>query len=135
MNSAANLCLRKNYQILLILTYWSYTKWNDVLHTLNINKILAKKHQVVQSWVVHEISVFGTLFGKYLEYALLTLCNHKKLKRTKLSDLHSFYFKYALNLSDNCRTIWTKMKIFPLIMRFLHKLWYIVTSGIYEQLV
>ena len=71
----ANLYLSKNYQILLILTHWSYSKCNDVWHTLNVYIIPAKKHQVVDSWVVDEISVSGPFFGKYLENVPVTLRN------------------------------------------------------------
>ena len=48
--------LEKNYQLLLTKAHWSYFKYNDLLHTLNVYKIPAKEHQVVDLWVADEMS-------------------------------------------------------------------------------
>ena len=55
----------------MIKTHWSFSKYNDLLHSLNVYKIPGKEHQVVE------------LFSKYLENVPLKLRNYKKLKRTK----------------------------------------------------
>ena len=54
------------------------------MNTLNVYKISAKEHQVVDRCAADEISVSVILFGKYLEYVPLVLRNYKKVKRTKV---------------------------------------------------
>ena len=54
---ARHICLGRNCQLFLILTHWSYSKCKDILHTLNVYKIPAKEHQVVDHWAADEISV------------------------------------------------------------------------------
>ena len=93
----------------MIITHWSYSKFHDLLHTLNVYKSLgkqyhvvdswvadeertlnvyqipAKEHQVADSWAANEISVLEILFCKYLEYDdPLKLPNYKKLKEPKI---------------------------------------------------
>ena len=46
----------------LIIRHWSYFKYNDLLHMLNVYKIPASEHQVVDSWAADEISVSEILF-------------------------------------------------------------------------
>ena len=55
-----------------------------MLWTLNVYKIRAKKHQVVDHRDANEISVSEILSWKYLEYPPVILPNYKKLKRTKI---------------------------------------------------
>ena len=45
----------KNLQLLLILKNWSYSKCKNILQTLNVYKIPAKEHQVVDRWDADEI--------------------------------------------------------------------------------
>ena len=47
----------KNLQLLLILKNWSYSKCKNILQTLNVYKIPAKEHQVVDRWDADEILV------------------------------------------------------------------------------
>ena len=42
-----------------------FFRYNDLTHTLNLNKVLAKEHQLVHSWVADEISVLKILFCKH----------------------------------------------------------------------
>ena len=84
INSPTHVCLRRNYGLFSILTPWSYSKCNDILHAFNSYKISEKDHQVVDSWAAYEISVLEILFRKYLEYVPIILRNYKKLKRTKI---------------------------------------------------
>ena len=51
---------------------------------LNVYKIPAKEHQVVDHSEADEISVSQVLFWKYLEYVPLILRNHKKLNSIKI---------------------------------------------------
>ena len=78
-----HVCHRRNHQLLLIITHWTYFKYSDLLHTLNVYKIPRKEHQVVHFWVADKISTSELLFWKYLEYVSLILRNYKKLKSTK----------------------------------------------------
>ena len=71
VNSPKHVCLRGYHRVFLIKTHWSFSKYNDLLHSLNVYKIPGKEHQVVE------------LFSKYLENVPLKLRNYKKLKRTK----------------------------------------------------
>ena len=79
-----HVCLRRIYQLVLIITHWSYFKNNNLFDNLNVYKISAKEHQIVHSWDVDEIWVSETLFGKYLEYIPVILQNCKKQKTTKI---------------------------------------------------
>ena len=109
INLPTHVCLRRNYRLFFLITHWSYFKNNNLLYKLNVYKISANKYQVVHSWDLDEISVFETLFGKYLEYASLILRNYKKTKEDKNCQTYNFfYFKYALNLSDNSRITCSK---------------------------
>ena len=51
---------------------------------MNVYKISAKEHQVVDRCAADEMSVSEILFGKYLEYVTLILRNYKKVRRTKV---------------------------------------------------
>ena len=57
MNLPKHACLKRNCKLFLMLTLWSYSKWKDVLHMLNVYKIPAKEHKVVDGWAADEISV------------------------------------------------------------------------------
>ena len=50
-------CPTRNSQLFFILTHWSYSKCKDILQTLNVYKIPAKEHQVVDHSDADEISV------------------------------------------------------------------------------
>ena len=102
INLPRHVCLRRNYQLFLIIAHWSYFKNNNLFYNLNVYKISAKEHQVVHSWDVDEISVSETLFGKYLEYVPLILQNCKKQKRTKIV---RFTYSYILNAQQILVTI------------------------------
>ena len=57
VNFPTHVCLRRNWQLFLILTLWSYSKCKDILHTLNICKITAKDYKIVDRWAADEISL------------------------------------------------------------------------------
>ena len=42
--------------------YQTYFKYNDLTHTLNVNKVFAKEDQVVHSWTEDKISVLKIFF-------------------------------------------------------------------------
>ena len=84
INLPTHVCIRRNYQLFLVITHWSYFKNNNWFYKLNVYKVSAKEHQVVHSWDVDEILVCEILFGKYLKYVPLILKNYKKQKRTKI---------------------------------------------------
>ena len=42
-----------------------YCKYQDLAHTLNVNKVAAKEHQVGHSWAAGERLVSKTLFSKH----------------------------------------------------------------------
>ena len=44
--------------------YQTYFKYNNVTHTLNVNEVPAKEHQVVHSRAADEIAVLKILFCK-----------------------------------------------------------------------
>ena len=114
--------LRTNCQLFLMLTHWSYSKCKYMLPKLNVDKIPAKKHQVVDRWAADEISVLEILFSKYLEYVLLILRNYKKLKRTNFFRFTiSSFFKCPIRLSDNSNIIFIKRKKCLLKIRVLYK--------------
>ena len=50
-------CPTRNSQLFFILTHWSYSKCKDILQTLNVYKIPAREHQVVDRWDADERSV------------------------------------------------------------------------------
>ena len=52
-----HICPTKNWQLLFILRYWSYSKCKDILQTMDVFKIPAKEHQVVGHSDPDEISV------------------------------------------------------------------------------
>ena len=91
--SPIHVCLRINYHLFLIITHWRYFKYNDLLHTLNVYKILEKEHQEIVR-AADKISVSKELFSKYLEYVPPILWNYKKLKSKKIGK-----FKISSNLS------------------------------------
>ena len=62
---------------------WSYFKFDDLLHTYNVYKILGKEYHVLDFWVTHEISASEILFWEHLEYVPLMQRNYKELKRAK----------------------------------------------------
>ena len=66
---------QKKLPIFYVITNLSYFKCNEILHMLNVYKILAKDQQVVDSWAADEISVLEILFWKYLQYFPLILCH------------------------------------------------------------
>ena len=63
LNLPTHICPTRNWQLYLILTHWSYSKCKDILQTLNIYKIPARKHQAVGCWAPDEISVGKFFFG------------------------------------------------------------------------
>ena len=56
-NLPTHICPMRNWQLFLILTHWSYSKYKKILQTLYVYKIPAEEHQVVQRWGADEISV------------------------------------------------------------------------------
>ena len=50
---------------------WSYFKFDDLLHTYNVYKILGKEYHELDFWVTHEISASEILFWEHLEYVPL----------------------------------------------------------------
>ena len=44
--------------IVVHIKHWSYSKWKDMLETLNVDQIPLKEHQVVDRWDADEISVW-----------------------------------------------------------------------------
>ena len=70
---------------LFSLTNLSYFKFSDILHMLNVYKILVKDQEVLDSWATGEISVSEFfLLLKYLEYVPVILRNCEKKKRRKI---------------------------------------------------
>ena len=51
-------CLTGNCKLFLIITLPNYSKCKGLLHTLNVYKILAKKHKAVDHWAADELAVF-----------------------------------------------------------------------------
>ena len=47
-------CLRRNCQLFLILTLWSYSTCKDQLHMLNVYKIHEKEQKVHDRWAEDE---------------------------------------------------------------------------------
>ena len=83
--------------IYLITTHWSYFKCNNLNQTLNVYKIPAKEHQVVDTWNAHNISVSETLFWKYLEYVVLLILPNWK-KKPKASKIDRFWISSILSV-------------------------------------
>ena len=52
-----HICPMENWQLLFILTHWSYSKCKDILQTLNVYQIPAKDNHVVDHRDADEISV------------------------------------------------------------------------------
>ena len=122
------MCFRGNYDLLLIITYWSYFECNDILHMLSVYKILSNEHQADDSWAKYQMSVSEILFWKYLKYVPLILSNCKRLKKTKIAIFKIFsYFKYPIKLQANCRINCRKTITCPFNITFLHKFLYRVT--------
>ena len=65
------------------ITNLSYFRFNDILHMLNVYKIIVKDQEALDSWATDEISVAEISFWKYLEYVPVILRNCKKIKRRK----------------------------------------------------
>ena len=63
VNLETRTCLTRIWKLFLIVTLWSYWKCKDLLHTLNVYKIPAKEHKVVDRWAANEISVLWYCFG------------------------------------------------------------------------
>ena len=105
--------------------HWSYFECHDILHTMNVYKILSNEHQVDDSWAEYQMSVSEILCGKYLKYVPLILPNCKRLKKTKIAIFKIFsYFKYPIKLRANCRINCRKTITCPLNITFLHKFLY-----------
>ena len=49
VNWPAHLCFRRNFHLVLTIMYQNYCKYNHLTHTLNVNKVLVKKLQVIHS--------------------------------------------------------------------------------------
>ena len=62
VNSPKRVCLKENYQLLLITMHRNYFKYTDLLHTMNVYNIPGKKHQVVDFCIPDETSAFEILF-------------------------------------------------------------------------
>ena len=56
VNLQTHACLRRNCKLFLIITLWKYSKFKDLLHTLNVDKIPAKEHKAVDRWAADEVS-------------------------------------------------------------------------------
>ena len=69
--------------IIFIITHCSCFKCYDILHTLNVDQISAKEHQLPDSWAADEISVSEILFWKNFKYVSLILRICKKTKEDK----------------------------------------------------
>ena len=57
VNFPTHVCLRRNLQLFLILTLWSYSKWKGILNTLNVYKIPAKDYKIVDRWTADKVSL------------------------------------------------------------------------------
>ena len=62
-------------QPFLIFIHWSYSKCKDILHTLNVCRIPAKEHPVVDWSAADAIWISEIGFGNYLECGSLILRN------------------------------------------------------------
>ena len=120
--------LRRSYRLFFTIFNFRYFRYNDILHTLNVYKIIAKDQQVVDSWTGDEIPVSEILFWKYFKYVPLIFSNYKKLKTTKMAGFTISCFLDAQEiLKDNSRIIFRKTKC-PMIVRFLYKFLYRVQN-------
>ena len=61
VNFPTHVCLRRSWQLFLILTLWSYSKYKDILHTLNVYKIPVKDYKIVDRWTAGEVYCFGNI--------------------------------------------------------------------------
>ena len=128
VNSTTYVCLRRNYELLFIITYWSYFECNDILHTLDVYKTISNELQADDSWAKYQMSVSEILFWKYLKYVPLILPNCKRLKKTKIATYKIFsYFNYLIKFCENCRINCRKVITCPLNIIFLRKFLYRVT--------
>ena len=57
VNLPIHICPTRNWQLFLILTHWTCSKYKDVLHILDVYQIPAKEHQVVVCWAADHISI------------------------------------------------------------------------------
>ena len=118
------------YHLFLIIAHWSYFKCIDLLHTSNVYKIPEKEQEIAA-----ELQMKYQFKNVVLEILITCLPNIIKLQKTnerKNSQIQNFfYFKCAINLSDNFRIICRK-NIVPLDITFLHKFLYRVTSGVWK---
>ena len=62
VNSPIDVCLRKRYHLFLMIKHQSYFRYNDLLHTLSVYKILANEHHIVDTGSDDEVSVAEILF-------------------------------------------------------------------------
>ena len=89
---------------------------------LNVYKVPAKEHQVVDSWAADKMSFSEILFWKYVEYVPLILHNSKKLRRKEFVRFGVFFnFKCAIKLSANCTIIWRRTIMYLLKITILLK--------------
>ena len=65
------------------ITNLSYFRFNDILHMLNVYKIIIKDQEALDSWATDERSAAEISFWKYLEYVPVILRNCKKIERGK----------------------------------------------------
>ena len=56
VNLQIHACLRRNCKLFLIITVWKYSKFKDLLHTLDVDQIPAKEHKGVDRWAADEVS-------------------------------------------------------------------------------
>ena len=54
---STDICPTKNWQLLFILTLWSYSKCKDILQMYNVSRSTEKEHQVTYHWDPDEISI------------------------------------------------------------------------------
>ena len=105
VNLPTHACFRRNWKLFLILKFWNYRKCKVLLHTLNVYKIPAKEHKVVDHWAADEISVLQIMFWKYLEYISLILCNSERVKRgwIVIFTLSSFLSVQYVLVTNSCK--------------------------------
>ena len=75
--------LRGNHRLFLIKAHWGYFQHNELVHTLNVNKILRKEDQVLDFWVTDELAASKIRFCKYLEYVSPDIMQLQKTKDDK----------------------------------------------------
>ena len=82
----------------MILSHWSYSKWKDILHTLNIYKNPPKEHQVVEWWAVDEISVVNIVVEifRVCPPNIMKLQKPKEEKNCRIWNLFFLSVQYVL---------------------------------------